>query len=243
MMQQFMKLPPLQKLGVLAAILLVIGGGAYFILIDPELGRKTANEVLLAKSKKELADLESTASEKGLRALRAKKDRLVEEDKENRKMLPTSDEVPDFIESVQKDAIASGLAVSRFDRLKTEQHELVNAIPVKMTVQGSMLHLISFLRIYAGNERRVITLRNVLIEDVGVSYSELKAVLEASKPLEDQNRSVKTLEEKLVASIELRHLARKKSMVRATFVAYAYTWTGVKPDDGAAAKKYKKYRT
>jgi Tfp pilus assembly protein PilO len=242
MMEQFMKLPPLQKLGVLAAILVVIAGGAYFMLIDPELGRRTQNEALLKKAQKELTDLQSKASEKGLRKLRAKKDRLVEEDKENRKMLPTSNEVPDFIESVQKDAIASGLTVARFDRLKTEKTELVNAIPVKMTVQGSMLHLISFLRIYAGNDRRVITLRNVLIEDIKPNYSKLKAALDASKPLEDQKRSNKSPEEKLVGQIELRHLARKKSLVRATFVAYAYTWTGEKPES-TSGKKIKKYRT
>lgn len=242
MMEQFLKLPPLQKLGVLAAILVVIGGGAYFMLIDPELGRKTQSEILFKKTQKELAELQAQATEDGLRKLRTAKDQLVEEDKENRKMLPTSNEVPDFIESVQKDAIASGLSVSRFDRLKTERHDLVNAIPVKMTVQGSMLHLISFLRIYAGNERRVITLTNIVIEDVRPDHGALKKVLEASKPLEDQQRGAKTPEEKLVASIELRHLARKKSQVRATFVAYAYTWTGEKPD-GVTVKKHKKYRT
>ena len=242
MMDQFMKLPPLQKLGVLAAILVVIGGGAYFMLIDPELGRKAQSEITLKQKRKELADLQAKATEPQLRKLRGKKDRLVEEDKENRKMLPTSDEVPDFIESVQKDAIASGLTVSRFDRLKTEQHELVNAIPVKMTVQGSMLHLISFLRIYAGNDRRVITLRNIVIEDVRPDYGKLKKVLEASKPLEDQKRPNKSPEEKLHAAIELRQLARKKSLIRATFVAYAYTWTGAKPE-GEGPKKHKKFRT
>lgn len=241
MMDQFMKLPPLQKLGVLAAILLVFGGGVYFLAIDPELGRKTAKEIELKKFQKELADLKAQASEEQLRKLRAKKDRYVEEDKENRKMLPTSDEVPDFIESVQKDAIASGLTVSRFDRLKTEQHQLVNAIPVKMTVQGSMLHLISFLRIYAGNERRVITLAEIQIEDVRPDYDALRKVLKASKPLEEQE-GAKTVEEKLVESIELRELARKKAQVRATFVAYAYTWTGEKPESEGETK-HKKYRT
>jgi len=241
-MEQFMKLPPMQKLGVLAAILVVIGGGAYFLMIDPELTRRADADKLLKRTRAELAKIADKATEKELRSLKRRKDRLVEGDKENRKMLPTSDEVPDFIESVQRDAIASGLRVTRFDRLKTESQDLVNAIPVKMTVQGSMLHLISFLRVYSGTERRVITLRNMVIEQVRPNYSHLQKIIDASKPLEEQKRVNRSKDEKLVASIELRHLARKKSKIRATFVAYAYTWTGKKAE-GGTERKYKPFRT
>jgi len=243
-MEQFMKLPPLQKAGVLAAILVVIAGGGYFMLIEPEIGRKEQNNKLLRKARGELKGVLEKASEAELRKLRRRKDRLVEEDKENRKMLPTSDEVPDFIESVQRDAVASRLRVSRFDRLKTQHHELVNAIPVKMTVEGSMLHLISFMRIYSGSDRRMITIDKLLIEHVKADLGALKKELEPTEPTDILNKVAnKTDAEKKLQLIKIARLAQRSAKVRATFVAYAYTWTGKPPPEGKAAKKVKKFRT
>lgn len=241
MMEQFMKLPPLQKAGVLAAILAVIGGGGYFLLIEPEIALKDNNNHQLGAVNTELKGLMEKATPKELRKLRRRKDRLVEEDKENRKMLPTSDEVPDFIESVQKDAIASGLVVTRFDRLKTEKHNLVHAIPVKMTVQGSMLHFISFMRIYAGSNRRMITIDKLVIEELKPEAAELAKELDASDP-SGKAQIAKTPEEKLLREIKLAELAQRKAKIRATFVANAYTWTGTKPKE-EPSKKIKKFRT
>lgn len=249
MFEQFMKLPPAQKAGVLAAVLAVIGAAGYFLAIEPVVATTAQDTQKLKKIQTEVGQLRESAREEALLALRKKKDRLVERDKENRKMLPTSDEVPDFIESVQKDALKSGLHVTRFDRLPTQSQDLVNAIPVKMTVEGTMLDLITFLRVYAGSDRRVINLRDISIETVKQDLAKVLKEYKASRPLEDTSVEAtlqKNDAERLLERIEVMELARKRSTIRATFTAFAFTWTGKDAEitpDMAQRMKIKKKRT
>lgn len=247
MFQQFMKLPPAQKAGVLAAVLVLLGAGVYFMAIEPVLAKTKTNEVNLRKVNTELAQLRETARDEAVVKLRKQKDQLVELDKENRKMLPTSDEVPDFIDLVQRDAVSAGLRVTRFDRLKTESQDLVNAIPVKMTVQGTMLDLIAFLRVYASGDRRVINVRQMAIEAIKPDMAQVRREYKAGRPLEVADRRVdqqKSSAELLLERIEILDLARKKSEIRATFVAYAFIWTGlpatITAGSGSKIKRKKK---
>ena len=249
MFEQFMKLPPAQKAGVLAAVLAVIGAGVYFLAIEPTIAKTEKDEVALKRMQTELTQLRSTARTETVLKLRKEKDELVERDKENRKMLPTSDEIPDFIDLVQRDAVSAGLRVTRFDRLPTQRDDLVNAIPVKMSVQGTMLDLIAFMRVYASGGRRVINVRSLSIEEVKADMGKVRTEWKASKPLEDMSLEASHLkndDERLLERIEMLELARKKAAIRATFVAYAYTWTGemtATGPEGAAKKKHKKKRT
>lgn len=235
MMEQFLKLPPAQKAGVLAAILAVIGAGAYFLLIDPETTRGNQSERDLQTAQSELSGLQQVAKPEELARLRKRKDDLVEADKENRKMLPSAAEVPDLIETIQKDALANNLKVSRFDRLETAHQDLVDAVPVRMTVTGSLLDLVTFLRTYAGPTRRVIHLRKLSIETVPPDFGGLEIEYRNSLPPEQQKKTSSGLTdaEKKLQTIEILALGRKKSVVRATFTAYAYTWTGEPPPEGS----------
>jgi Tfp pilus assembly protein PilO len=234
MMEQFFKLTAPQKAGVLAAVLAVIGAGGYFLLIDPAVAEAKQNERDLSGAQAELTGLVSVASQDELARLKKHKDEMVEADKENRKMLPSNAEVPDLIETVQRDALANGLTVSRFDRLDTRNLNLVDAVPVRMTVTGSMIDVIKFLRIYASPERRVLHLRKLTIErippDPGIILRELRASLTP-----DQIAAIpkRTPAEIKLETIEVLDLARKKSVVRATFTAYAFTWTGKPPPEDA----------
>jgi len=249
MFEQFMKLPPAQKAGVLAAVLAVVGAGVYFLAIEPTITVTDQNEVKLKRMQTELTELRTSARDDTVVKLRREKDHLVELDKENRKMLPTSDEVPDFIDLVQRDAVSAGLRVTRFDRLPTQSQDLVNAIPVKMSVQGTMLDLIAFMRVYASGKRRVINIRQMSIEEVKADMGKVRTEWKASKPLEDMSLEashLKTDDERLLERIEMLELARKKAAIRATFVAFAYTWTGkmaTAAPGRAARKKRKKKRT
>ena len=247
MFEQFMKLPPAQKAGVLAAVLAVVGAGVYFLAIEPTITLTENNQMQLAKVQTELKQLRDTARDEIVLKLRKQKDALVERDKENRKMLPTSAEVPDFIDLVQRDAVSAGLRVTRFDRLKTMSLDLVNAIPVKMSVQGTLLDLIAFMRVYSSGERRVINIRSMAIESVKPDIGQVRVEYKASRPLDDKSRDTTLLmsnEERLLERIEILDLSRKKSEIRATFIAYAFTWTGapavVSPGDAGRVKRKKK---
>jgi Tfp pilus assembly protein PilO len=243
--EQFMKLPPGQKAAVLAAVLAVVGIGLYFLLVDPELARADKNRKDLAKVERDLGDLQKDASPEEQLRLQKLKDDLTELDKENRKMLPGAAEIPDFIDSVQRDARQVGLSVLRFDRLPDESYDLYNTVPIRMVIQGTTRQVMEFMRIYAGPERRVVNIRELSIERVQPDAAKLKEQLKASKPLDDvakTGNTVKTPDETLLENIELSELARKNSEVRAAFIAYAYTWTG-KPavkDENAQQQQIKK---
>lgn len=229
-MEQFMKLPPAQKAAVLAGILVVVALGLYFMLVDPELGRAEQVQNNLKRTQREIDEIKETASDEAHEKIRKEKDDLVEQDKENRKMLPPADQIPDFIDSMQRDARNIGMRIKRFDRLPEESENLYNAIPIKMTLEGTALQLIQLLRLYAGSERRVINIGDLSIERVTPEAGLLKAELDASKPLENKKKDgAKSPEAQLLEQIELAELARKYAQVRATFTAYAFVWTGKPP--------------
>ena len=247
-MEQFMKLPPAQKAAVLAGILVVTALGLYFLFVDPELGKAEQARNQLKRVESDIATLKQEASPEKMEDLRKQKDDLVEKDKENRKMLPAAEEIPDLIDGMQRDALSVGLTIKRFDRLPEEMEDLYNAVPIRMTVEGSHLQFIQFLRIYAGADRRVINLRDMNVERVPPDVMALKVQLDASKPLDLQKaaQGPKTPEQQLLEALELADEGRKNTLVRATFVASAFVWTG-KPaefkDGQTKREKGKKKRT
>jgi Tfp pilus assembly protein PilO len=230
-MDQFMKLPGGQKAAVLGAILAVIGLGMYFLLVDPQLGRAQAAQATLKKTEKELTDLKAAASMEELAKLRKLNDELNEKNKEAKKMLPPTEEVPDLIDTVQADAVHVGLQVKKFERLKEEPQDQYVAIPVRMVVEGKMNDLIRFMRIYAGNDRRVVHLKELQIEQQPPDADTVKQKLTNAAAPTAAARLTETPETKLLAAIQEAELVFELVTVRATFTAYAYTWTG-KPAPG-----------
>lgn len=245
-MDQFMKLPPAQKAAVLAGALAVLSVGMYFMAVDPELARGDAQRKSLASIEQEIQQLTTSASAEKHEELRKLKDRLLEDDKENRKMLPSADEIPDFIDAMQSDARNFGLSIERFERSPEVKEDLYNGIPIKMVVEGTTLQLLQFLRIYAGQERRVINLRDLSVSQRTPDAGKMSAELAASRPAEARKSgSTTSPAQARLEQIELAELARKHTVVRATFTAYAFIWTGkpVEVDATHAASKVKKKRT
>ena len=244
-----MKLPPGQKAAVLAAILAVAALGLYFMLVDPETSRLEKANKDLKKAQAELVALRRDASQEALDKLRKDKDDLTELDKENRKMLPAEDEMPDFIDRVQADAQTCGLDIKRFDRLNTENYDLYNTVPVRVNITGTTTDFIKFLRIYAGTERRIINIHELLVEKLPLDLGELKKKI--AKPLDPTDKkavaqTVKTADEMFNENVDVAQLARNESKVRATFVAYAFAWTGKpapKVEGQQPSPKKKKKRT
>lgn len=246
MMEQFLKLPPAQKAAVLAALLAVIGVGGYFLVVDPVQTEASVAERNLKAARTELDALAAVAKDEELVRLRTRKDELAEADKERRKLLPASEEVPDLIDSVQRDAVANGLVVQRMERAELKHMNLVDAVPVRMTVQGSLIDFIRFLRTYASSERRIIHLRALTLENVPPDGGEILKELQASLPVgQREARARVSPEEQRLEQIQVADLARKKLTVRATFIAMAYIWTGKPPPEGdqGGANAEKRKRT
>ncbi len=248
-MEQFMKLPPAQKAAVLAGILVVVALGLYFGLVDPELGKADQARAQLTKLERDVNALKSSASSEAADKLRKEKDDLVEEDKRRRAGFPSADEIPKFIDGVQADATDIHLTIKRFDRLQEESEDLYNAIPIKVTLEGTVQQFIEFLRLYAGMSRRLINIRGISVETVVPESGLVRAAYDsAHKPVEGDKKQEtnKSPEAILYEKFEMADMARDRTTIRATFTAYAFVWTG-KPaelkEGMARREKPKKKRT
>lgn len=233
-MDQFMKLPPGQKAAVLAAILAVMGLGMYFLFVDPQVGRAEKATADLKKVQKELTDLKSQANPQDLAKAHKERDELDEKNKEAKKMLPSTDEVPNFIDSVQGDALRVGLRIRKFERLGEESQDSYNSIPIRMVVEGKFLDIVNFLRTYAGPDRRVMHVRDLTLEVINADAETMKSKLAAARGelgTGTDRAAAKSPEQLLANAIQVADLSRDLSTVRATFTAYAFVWTG-KPKVG-----------
>lgn len=248
-MDQFMKLPPAQKAAVFAGILVVLALALYFGMVDPELGKADQARAQLKKLDNDVKMLKNSASAEAADKLRKEKDDLVEEDKKRRAGFPAADEIPKFIDGVQADAASIHLVIKRFDRLQEESEDLYNAIPIKVTLEGSVQQLIEFLRLYAGMGRRLINIRGLSIEAVPPDAGVVRAAYDsAHKPVEGEKKHdvAKSPEALLYEKYELADMARDRTAIRATFTAYAFVWTGKPAEikEGMARRdKPKKKRT
>jgi Tfp pilus assembly protein PilO len=248
-MDQFMKLPPAQKAAVFAGILVVLALGLYFGLVDPELGKADQARAQLKKLDNDVKTLKSSASAEAADKLRKEKDELVEEDKKRRAGFPSADEIPKFIDAVQADAANIHLMIKRFDRLQEESEDLYNAIPIKVTLEGSVQQLIEFLRLYAGMGRRLINIRGLTIETLVPDAGLIRTAYDAAhKPVEGEKKheTNKSPEAALYEKFELADMSRDRTTIRATFTAYAFVWTGKPAElkEGMARRdKPKKKRT
>ena len=241
-MEQFMKLPPGQKAAVLAAILAVMGLGMYFLFVDPQVGRADKANGELRKVEKDLTELKAAANPEDLAKAHKERDELEEKNKEAKKMLPSTDEVPNFIDSVQSDAVRVGLRIRRFERLAEETQDSYNSIPIRMVVEGKFLDVVNFLRTYAGADRRVMHVRDLNLEAVEADKDEVKRKLEQANA-EAKGGIAVTPEERLIQAIQVDDVGRDLMSVRATFTAYAFTWTGKPAPTEKAIEKRSKKRT
>jgi len=249
-MDKFMALPFPQRVAAIVGFAVLVAVGTYFGLISPELDRANSARGNLARLAKEVAELQQLASHEEQEALEAKKAQLIEKDKDNRKMLPSDDEVPNFIDSVQADAKRIGLLVRRFERQEKEFEDLYAAIPIKIEMDGTYLQLVEFLRMLAGPERRIMNVRDLVIERVPDDTNALRKQIEANEPVDInldpkvaavRRNEAQTPEAILKDRIKVAKLAREQPFIKARFTAYTFTWTGKPapndPKKGQVAKK------
>ncbi|MBI4635493.1 MAG: type 4a pilus biogenesis protein PilO [Candidatus Rokubacteria bacterium] len=147
--------PRWQKVVIGLVPLVLIGAGAYFLLLKPLEDRMTATRAKHASLQTELnqnraiaADLarfrrEAAELEKKLEALKEK--------------LPTEKETPPLYRTLSDAATQSGLAVSLFQPREPRTREFYSEIPIVLNAEGGYHQLGEFLERVAGLPR-VVTL-------------------------------------------------------------------------------------
>ena len=246
-MEEFGKLPFVQKVAVLIVVLGLLGFLLWFSLISP-----VEDEILLKQQNAQRARSELDAEKKNYEAALAAVggDKTIDVAAEQRKLedemgafealLPRSEELVDFITGISDVARASGLTLLEFEKGKVEQMNYYDQVAIKMSVEGSYRAFVGFIRQVAEKDRRVVNIRELDIDITPIDIQPLmnKYISQRmAKMTPDDPRRGKAPE-----GLQLRHdrvrayeeASEKGASISATFVAHVFVYTG-KELQGAAA--------
>lgn len=231
-MDKFLELPLPQRLLVVGVVLALIGGATYYFLIS-SLSDEIANH---NKKYKSLATDIAKLKEYDSAEFRLRMDAERAEAEKRRasymRMLPREEELPDLITSLKADADGTGLIVSKLEPIRRrEDGEGYRGIPFALEVAGTYYQLVSFLEAIAAPGKRLINVKNLTIDvttpgalegaagDVGM----LRVLNER-----ERERGL-TPNEKYVKAVLLFDEIARRVLLRATFIAMAYVYTGGAP--------------
>jgi type IV pilus assembly protein PilO len=247
-MEKFLRLPLWQRFVVMGVIMLLVGGVYYMLVISDAMDRISSEE---GKTRRIQAEYNSLADYKD----KDKRDKLLkdfedEEKKieENKKMLPSEEEIPSFIMSIKADADLAGLEILKFQTKDSELEDYYKRIPIEMTVRGNFHSLVKFYKTLAAPKKRIVNITEMDVAKLKMNLGELKKELgqSAIETSEEQMKEAKAQKDKTQTPQEarLRNIrdwqeANKMSLFKAKFVANTFSYTGEPLPEADKAKRLK----
>ena len=230
-MDKFLELPLPQKLLVMALLLAVVGGGFYFLLIQPQYDEASTYRYQLRRYISEYNKLKQFDSKAFRDEIAREKKAFMEKKKSYEKLLPTREELPEFIESLKQDADSAGLELVEFNRLpKNIPGPQYIKIPITIRVRGKYSQLLAFLDALSSPTKRLInigdfdikatmpSLRSIEQEigDIGLlRVLKEKAQVRPLTPTEEQAKQLILYEE-----------ASRRTVLEVSMTAYVFMYTG-----------------
>lgn len=158
LIERFSKIPIAQRVGGLAGACVVMAGLFWFLFYSDasdESDRldKQVTQLLLEKGKYE-------EKRQRYKAFRAEVNKLLEEQRELVKVLPTETEFPQFLESIHSQAEQSGLNILSFTQQREKKSGFYATIPVNMSVRGSYHQIMKFFY-SVGQLKRIVNIKNL----------------------------------------------------------------------------------
>ncbi len=237
-MDRFLELPLPQRILIVGAVLAVLGGGAYYLLLSP------ISDGISSQAKKykalmaEYAQLKEYDSADFRQRLDQEKADAVRKRAEYAKMLPREEELPDLITSIKVDADASGLIVSRFEpSKKKEEGDGYRGIPFNLELVGTYSQVVSFLQSLAQPSKRLINAKNLAMEPVPAGQlSSTAGDVGLLRILSDREKARGlTPNEKYAKTVLLFEETSKRTVLKTEMTALAYVYTGTAPAGQAGA--------
>jgi type IV pilus assembly protein PilO len=142
-LESFAKVPLQQKLGAVAALVLLVGIGTYFLSVSDAVTQIEAHDATLEKQEAELLKLQQQAQHRTqfMREVERLKQRL----REAEEQLPKQAEIPKVLRDIDYEAKQAGLRVDRFEPQGEQVQGDFAAVPLKMTVRGNYHEIAVFL--------------------------------------------------------------------------------------------------
>ena len=240
-MDRFQAIPLQQKLLAAVVALLLLAGGVYFLGISPledGIGGIKAKHNKLAQEHQKLAQYKQKEK---LAKLQEEEEAEIAKIDENKNLLPTEDQLPEFIQSIKSDADVAGLEILRFELGERELEDYYSRIPVKIKVVGTSLQLITFLKTLAAPNKRIVNIADLNIKKLSSDLSKMRAFLGET----DEVRALRSIrpdrtltpQEERAYKIAEYEAASKLSLINASFTAYAFSYTGQPAPTGNKKKR------
>lgn len=150
---KFNNIPPVQRVIILIIIVLGLGIGSWFVLLEPiqqdikkqEAAQSRLNEQVETQKQQidKMAEVEATLA-RIQRQLRDAKDKL-----------PENAEIPRLLRDIYNQAKTAGLEIVSFKRLPDSEKQYYTEIPVEMRFVGSYDELANFFY-YVGRMDRIV---------------------------------------------------------------------------------------
>lgn len=245
-MDRFDALPLQQKLLILTGVLMIVAGAAWFFGISPLEASIAGTKGKQNKLSQEHQALAKYKQREMVTKLDEEEQAEIAKIDENKNLLPTEDQLPEFIQSIKSDADVAGLEIMKFDVGNRELEDYYARVPVSIRVVGTSLQLITFLKTLAAPNRRIVNVAGMKISKVADNTANLRVLMGET----DQYRAIQAIaRERSLTPQETRALRiaeyeakSKLSLIQAEFTAYAFSYTGEPAPAGKGKKKKKKKR-
>ena len=250
-MEKFLRLPLYQRLIIVAVVLAVIAGGYYFLVISDYDSQTAAEDAKTKRIQKELTELAAYQDKEKREKLQVEFDEEQKKIEENKKMLPSDEEMPAFLMSIKADADLAGLEILKFETKEPGNEDYYKRIPVEMEVRGNFHQQVKFFKTLAAPKKRIVNITDLDIERPPLNLKELKRIVGISLLKEKEDADIEAKRDKerrakedrdTVAEVRARWFheweeARKMEVFKATFTANAFSYTGTPIPDAEKAKR------
>lgn len=166
--------PKPQKIIFGAFVLILLGAGAYFLLLSPLQARVTELDARAASVQREL--IKSRAIVADLERFRREIAELEQRLAALKERLPTEKETPTLYRSLSTAAVRAGLAVALFQPREPRNKDFYAEIPVTLTAEGTYHQLGEFFESVA-KLPRVVNVADLKLSAASLGKSSLRAEL------------------------------------------------------------------
>ena len=153
-----LKAPPLQRWGGLAAVVVLLTIGNFFLMISPELSKldgQAAQQRQLDTQLQEKSEIAQNLNER-----RREMDVLQQKLDEALSELPEAADLDELLGQLNEIGRKSGLEISSVEPAPEESAQIYVKIPIKMALTGNYHEIAMFLQSMA-NLRRIVNVNNI----------------------------------------------------------------------------------
>jgi type IV pilus assembly protein PilO len=141
-MSNFKQLPYLAQIGIVALVILLLTGGAYWFALVPLDKANEADAMTLRTKQAEVNQLKTYKDK--LKELTAQAADLQAKMEEQSKIVPEEKNVPSLITQVEAASVAAGIEIRRYTPKATSAKEYFTEVPVDIDVDGPFFSVLDF---------------------------------------------------------------------------------------------------